>query len=161
MTEMFGGTNLKLAEPLLELQQIFYSYVGKDIGSVQDGELLQFLGTKIQREMPDFLANDFRRRLLRTTYVQHSSLITNDDCRPHNYPYLKALDFRFVEVRGPQRFRPDHTAVDPKHDVEWQPGAIKPDYVLENAGGLAEYAESIRSLMEVTLGVRKMLRASD
>jgi hypothetical protein len=152
VTELFGGTNLKLAEPLFELQQIIYSYIGKNIGSLQDGELLQFLGAKIQREIPDFLANDFCRRVLRATYVDRSSLITNDDCRPHNYPYLKALDFIFVEIRGPQRLRSDQTAIDPSQHLEWQPGAIEADHVLENVGDLAQYSDSIRSLMEGTFG---------
>src|SRR6266581_9362638 len=57
------SVNVKLSAPLYELQKYFYEFIGAEMRGEQDGELLQFLGYKIQKEAPSFLAMRFYERL--------------------------------------------------------------------------------------------------
>lgn len=87
-----------------------------DISS-QDGELLQFLGQRVQKIKPDYLFNEFLIKFNQTS----KSFIINDDCRPHNYAYLKKLGAVFIKISGPVRSRnQDISHHQPNHPVEWQ-----------------------------------------
>ena len=116
LIESYGGENIKLASPLYEIQKFIYQKMNMDISS-QDGELLQFLGHKIQKIKPDYLFNEFLIKFNQS----HKSFIINDDCRPHNYGYLKKMGAIFIKISGPVRSRSqDISHHQTNHPVEWQ-----------------------------------------
>lgn len=140
------SANIKLSAPLYELQKYFYEFIGAEMRGEQDGEFLQFLGYKIQKEVPEFLALRFYERLksLEATY----RVITNDDCRPHNYPFLRNWGFKFIRIDGFARMRQDHIAIDPRHPVEEGLNDLAVDLVIDNFGSIEEYRAHIVDMME-------------
>lgn len=144
--------NIKIATPLYSLQSIFYSFIGRDLNEEQDGELLQFLGVKIRKENASFLLRNFRERLEGVD----SPIITNDDCRPYDYEFLKKEGFIFIKINGHKRVREDHTPVDVKSKLEWQEDPDC-DYVLENISSLEEYEKNILKLIKEVKNDRKSL----
>lgn len=139
-----GSINLKLAAPLYDIQDYYYKVLHIQAGGKQDGEFLQFLGDKIQRERPYFLADTFYEALCQNK--NRTSILTNDDCRPHNYAFLKSMGFVFVRINGVSRTREDITEIQKNHCVEWQ-REIPCDYVLDNNGTLEEYKNKIQGLV--------------
>ena len=111
-------TNIKIAEPMYKLQNYFYDFIGTVMSGEQDGEMLQYLGKKIRQENNDFLINQFKTTL--SKFSNYKGIITNDDCRPPDYKYLKDLGFTFVKINGFRRDRVDHTKSNPKSFLEWQ-----------------------------------------
>ena len=97
----FDVENIKIAEPLYELQKAFYDKLGIDIGDKQDGELLQFLGKKVRKEHATFLLDEFDKKLAKA----EATIISNDDCRPDDYQHLKEQGFIFVKINGFKRER--------------------------------------------------------
>ena len=138
--------NIKLAEPLYEMQRFFYNKINKELIGDQDGELLQFLGYKTQKECPRYLADTFIRKVhdLSNKYA----IITNDDCRTHNYTFLKDDGFLFVKIKGIQRDRMSHTNIDPAHLVEKGIDNLQSDYELNNNGTINDLRKSIIRLIE-------------
>ena len=53
-----GAEIIKVAKPLYEMQAAFYQQIGRSV-SGQDGELLQFLGAKVEKENPGWLTRQF------------------------------------------------------------------------------------------------------
>lgn len=157
-SDLFQAVNIRLAAPLYELQRVIYDFIGKELNNKQDGELLQFLGAKIQREDPRFLALKFFENLVHAVIHQSPAIITNDDCRPHNYPYLKAWGFTFVLINGFRRTRLDHTPIDPQNELEWHVGQIPHDISIENTGDIVELRSAIREMMQRHFNVPEMLR---
>lgn len=146
--KIYGSKNIKLAKPLYKIQDYIYSTIGVDTENKQDGQLLQFLGEKIQREKPDYLANAFYEQMQSILSNNNIEIITNDDCRPHNYMYLKNMGFKFIKIDGFSRIRDDHTSVNPNHSVEWKESDIMCDIILENHGNLEQYESNITKMME-------------
>lgn len=141
-----GTVNIKLAAPLYEMQNYIYKKINIEIGDTQDGELLQFLGQKIQREAPQFLATEFEREL--SIVEGRVPIITNDDCRSHNYLTLQRLEFQFVRVLGIERKRVDRRAVDPDHPVEAGLDTLPCDHRLDNQGSLEQCRINVLDLLE-------------
>lgn len=135
-------TNIKIGEPLYELQKEFYKKIGEDIGERQDGELLQFYGNKIRKENKDYLLNVFKEKLDNC----HNSIIVNDDCRPNDYEFLKKENFIFIKINGYRRNRNDKTEINSKDKVEWQSN-IPCDYEIDNYNGLEEYENNLMNLI--------------
>lgn len=146
MNRMYKSINLKLAEPLYEIQNYYYNILQVDIPGKQDGELLQFLGNKIQRDYPYFLADSFYKQLQQMS--QKAYILTNDDCRPHNYIFLKEMGFLFVKIVGNCHEREDITPINHAHPIEWRTD-IPYDFILENRGTIQEYENNIRKLVEI------------
>lgn len=144
---IYGSKNLKLAKPLYDIQNYFYKILNVNVGDRQDGELLQFLGNKIQRDHPYFLADNFYERLKEISNECTMSIITNDDCRPHNYPFLKQMGFIFVGISGIIRNRDDITIANREDSVEWS-NEILCDYFVENKGSLLNYEYNLRGLVK-------------
>lgn len=143
----FKANIIKLAEPLYDIQKEIYDKLGITLKG-QDGELLQFLGDKIQRLSPEFLVKEFFKK------CENIEFIVNDDCRPHNYKYLKDKGFIFFFIDGIQRERKeDHTSVDKNHKVEWndKEARLKSDYILENKGSIEELEKKIIKLINSLL----------
>lgn len=152
ISKYFDATNIKIANPLYDLQNKFYLYIDKQIGNTQDGELLQFLGIKIRKENPNFLLNCF----LNSVEKCSSQIVTNDDCRPPDYKTLKQMGFIFIKINGFPRERDDYIKPDAKNKIEWQ-SEIPCDYELNNTGTLEEYEENILKLLKEILENEKML----
>ncbi|MBI5102395.1 MAG: hypothetical protein HZB33_11240 [Nitrospirae bacterium] len=79
---------LRLADPLYECQSAIYKIAGKPLSSlyVQDGELLNFLGSHLRKINPSVLLDHFHKKL-RDTMLEldqlptSNSLIVCDDMR--------------------------------------------------------------------------------
>ena len=137
--------NIKLAEPLYILQDAFYKFINKKMLGEQDGELLQYLGQKIRRENPNFIIHQFETKL--NAVSKFNGIITNDDCRPPDYEFLKEKGFIFIKINGFKRNRIDHTKSNPNSSLEWQ-NQILCDYVVDNLGTMQEYQENLFKLMK-------------
>lgn len=144
----YNGEIIKLATPLYEMQKYFYEKINMKINS-QDGELLQFLGNKVQKTNPEFLFKEF----LKSYNKSESSLIINDDCRPHNFNYLKNLGAVFIGIKGPSRIRPEDTSPhDLTNSLEWKDN-IPCDYIINNEGNLESLYIQLDSLLkEISCG---------
>lgn len=148
----FNSENVKIAEPLYDLQNKFYKYIYRNIGDQQDGELLQYLGIKIRKENPSFLIEEFKK-VVNETFKE---IITNDDCRTPDYEYLKEMGFIFININGYERERGDYTNADKKNNLEWT-DTIPCDYVLDNYGTMEEYEKNILKLIKEIKENEKML----
>ncbi|WP_155889339.1 hypothetical protein [Cucumibacter marinus] len=129
-----NGRLLKIAAPLYELQRHFYATIDKNI-SGQDGELLQFLGGKIEREQPGWLCDQFLKQL----HSVDREIVVNDDCRPNCYDALRHVGTVFVHVRTSEknrheRARTDHVPIDPNHPVERGINREICQFVIDNNG---------------------------
>ena len=152
----FNSENIKIAKPLYDLQAYFYDFIGKSIGETQDGELLQFFGIKIRKENPSFLLDSFYQRVSSST----NEIITNDDCRPPDYIYLKELGFIFIKINGYRRDRDDYVKADEKSKVEWQDD-LPCDYELDNTGAIEDYEKNILKLLKEIINNEKMLHNTE
>jgi len=142
----------KIAAPLYEFQALFYSRLGKSI-SGQDGELLQFIGEKIERECPGWLAARFLDEVARHA----DSIVLNDDCRINSYVYLKQAGFVFVKVATRKairesRLRRDHSALNRKHITEFGFDRFEQNFVIDNNGSLASAAAQIDFVLGELVG---------
>lgn len=146
LREHFNIKNIKIAEPLYELQNSFYEKIGIDDGNRQDGELLQFYGKKIRKENKKFLLETFKYKLDNTK----ATIISNDDCRPDDYKFLKDNGFIFIKINGFKRDRDDLTIANSKDKLEWQEH-IPFDYEVNNYGSLEEYKENLLNLINKLL----------
>jgi hypothetical protein len=150
----YSTFNIKIGEPLYDLQKHFYEKIKTKLKGEQDGELLQFYGMKIRKENPQYLLEDFGARLANIS--SDIEIITNDDCRPYDYEYLKQLDFIFVKIDGYKRDRTDHSNANPNLKIEWQ-SEIPFDYILQNLTDLDTYKENILNLVKEIKNDRKVL----
>lgn len=144
ISKNFKIKNIKIAEPLYNLQFHFYQTIDKTMNGEQDGELLQFFGAKIRKENPTFLLNEFKKQI--DKFNNCDVIITNDDCRPPDYDYLKKLGFVFVEIKGFSHARQDHAKIDKKNSLEWQ-SEIKCDFCVENTSTLKQYEQNLIQLI--------------
>jgi hypothetical protein len=142
-----GAELIKIAEPLYQLQDSIYGMIGKKIKG-RDGELLQFLGHKIEKELPQWLALQFIRKV----NCSSCPIIVNDDCRLNSYPVLRNHGFVFIHVQTSTeqrevRRRDDHIAIDPAHSVERGFEGFISDYTLSNDGMLGDTFAKLVSLL--------------
>lgn len=144
----YNLVNIKIAEPLYNLQNFLYDYIGKQLNGEQDGELLQYLGKKIRKENPTFLLNSFKEKLEKFNHF--NGIIANDDCRPLDYQFLKNNDFIFIKINGFKRNRIDHTKSDPSSHLEWQ-NLIPCDYEVDNYKDINTYRNNLFKLMDFIL----------
>lgn len=136
--------NIKIARPLYKLQKYFYDFIDAKMLGEQDGELLQYFGKKIRQENKDFLLNEFYKEL--QCYNGFDGIITNDDCRPPDYEFLKSLGFIFIKINGFKRDRIDHTKSNPNSSLEWQ-HSLPCDYVVDNLGTIKEYELNLKNVL--------------
>ena len=126
------------------MQGKFYKFIGKEMSGEQDGELLQFLGAKIRKESPNFLLDEFSKKVRE---CDKKYVITNDDCRPPDFEHIKNEGFIFVEIVGFRHDRKDHTPVDRKNGLEWQ-NSIICDFKVENTKKIEDFRENLLNLMK-------------
>lgn len=154
LSKKYKIKNIKIATPLYELQKDFYHKLDIDIGDKQDGELLQFYGTKVRKEKPLYLLHQFEQKVNECENLD--LIITNDDCRPYDYEYLKMLGFIFIRINGYKRERNDHTPINTKLSIEWQ-NDIYCDYEIDNFGDIETYEENVFKEMEAIINDKKVL----
>jgi dCTP deaminase len=151
LVERCGGCVIKIAEPLYRMQMEFYKALDLSVTG-QDGELLQFLGAKIEKEKPGWLAQEFLRRVKDA----EAELIINDDCRFNSYTALREAGFMFVrvetsaEVRRARR-RLDHTLVDEKHITERDFDKFAASFAVDNNGDFDTAAQALQHFVETVL----------
>lgn len=142
----FNITNIKIAEPLYELQRNFYNMLSLNIGNKQDGELLQFYGKKIRSIDNKYLLDVFKIKLDNAK----TTIISNDDCRPDDYQFLKDNGFIFIKINGYKRDRDDITEANVHEKIEWQ-SEIPFDYEINNYGTIQEYEQELLNLINKLL----------
>lgn len=145
---------VKVAEPLHRFQDSFYRILGVT-ATGQDGELLQFLAQKIERERPGWLG----RIMVGRVVSSNSPIVVNDDCRWNSYAALERVGFLFVRVwTAPdeilRRLRRDHTPVHGDHPVEHGLDRFRKDYEIDNNGPLDSALAAAEELMD------RLMRAS-
>lgn len=146
----FKVAGLNVALPLHRIQAYAYRSFGLE-NSGQDGQILQFLASHFENRLgPTFLSN-FERVLGK--YRKKKLLIINTDCRNNAYRCLKKCGFTFIRVvmsasirANRLGMRGDLFAADPQHAVE-QIDRIKPDYIIENNGDLADLESKLSRLI--------------
>jgi hypothetical protein len=151
LTDRSGGSIIKIAEPLYRMQMEFYKTIDCSVTG-QDGELLQFLGAKIEKERPGWLAQEFLRRVS----AEESRLIVNDDCRFNSYAALREAGFVFVRVDTSAevrrlRLRLDHTPVHEEHITEQNFEHFAASFVVDNNGDFESAAQSLWYFVETIL----------
>lgn len=138
----FDITNIKIAAPLYELQEEFYKKLGKEVGNKQDGELLQYYGKKIREVDSGYLLKTFKEKL----DSSNTTIITNDDCRPNDFEFLKENGFLFIKINGYKRDRDDITLANDKLKIEWQ-SEIPFDYQINNYDSMEDYEKELLKLI--------------
>jgi hypothetical protein len=151
LVKKYGAELVKVSAPLHRLQGMFYGLLGTQVPG-QDGELLQFLAGKIEKEQPGWLGRTAAGQAQRSA----SEFIVNDDCRLNSYAALRDGGFIFVRVRTSSavtmaRLRGDHTAADPSHPVERGFDQMRMDYEIGNDGPLARTLSAADRLVEQLL----------
>lgn len=145
LKKLTHGKIYKLAHPLYKIQSKIYKKLKiKEKG--QDGELLQLLGNRVQALNPPFLANKFLKSIKKETQV-----IINDDCRPHNYSYLKKNGFIFISIKGPLRKRKnDRSKINTKDKIEWteKKSQNRSDFSISNKGSLKDLEKNLKKLLK-------------
>jgi hypothetical protein len=145
--QKYKAYNIKLSQPLYEMQTAVYSILNIDTEGRQDGELLQFLGNKIQRDYPEFLAAKLKDTMDKILAERTCDIIINDDCRPHNYSYLKEIGFVFIKINSFAHNRNDFTSVDSSNNIEWQE-PIPFDYEVDNWGTMEDFTKNLYLLFD-------------
>ncbi|MBV1849562.1 AAA family ATPase [Catellatospora tritici] len=148
LVRRYDGELIKIAEPLHRFQQMFYDMLQKPVTG-QDGELLQFLADKIEREQPGWLGRSATARV----HASGRTVVVNDDCRRNSYAALDQAGFVFVRVltspeRIAQRARPDHTPVNTAHAVEAGFDTFRADHTITNDGTLAQALVQAEEIVE-------------
>lgn len=129
---------IKLADPLYRLQQQIYALTGQQVPLwTHDNEMLRTLATQLRRINPDFIVEDFLRRLEAST----ADVVINDDLRDTavDYPRMADCDFRFLhaactdEVRAARMGARGDLTVVPDSVATWGFDRITPDWTIDNS----------------------------
>lgn len=94
----------KLAQPLYELQSIYYRTAGREIDFYQQDQiLLEEIATALRRIHPQSLVRNFLDRVAKA----HEEVILNDDLRDADtdYPVLERAGFRILKIVAPESVR--------------------------------------------------------
>jgi dCTP deaminase len=147
IAERYGAIVVRIAAPLYLMQDHFYATLGKQPRG-QDGELLQFLADKVEREQPGWLGATFVESIRRLD----TQIIVNDDCRWNAYQALEQAGFYFVKVQTSEivrhsRLRRDHVALQATHDTELHFDKFRVDAIVVNDGPLTESYKQIDRVM--------------
>lgn len=137
--------NIKIAAPLYEIQSYFYNLIKTPLKGEQDGEILQFFGSKIRKENPTFLLDTFEEKV--NNAADSFDFITNDDCRPLDFEKVKEMGFILVGINGYKRERQDHSPLNTKDKNEWLE-MIKCDYYVDNFDTMEIYENNLLALID-------------
>ncbi|MFJ2397395.1 hypothetical protein ACIOTI_32180 [Streptomyces sp. NPDC087843] len=140
---------LRLGTPLYELQSLVYAMAGRPLldSSVQDGQLLNALGTHVRRINPGALTEMFAQRVLQAEQSRQGAVLICDDLRAPDVEAVTGLGFALVEVTAPdvlrlerKRHRADLSAGDDRHPTEAPVTATSWQRV-DNTGSLDQLRE--------------------
>jgi hypothetical protein len=156
---------IRLAEPLYECQQQVYRIAGLTLSNpnVQDGELLNFLGTHLRKINPRVLLERFEsnlnlmeRELERAE--QNNGLILCDDVRAADADFVRACGFTLIRIsaspsicRERRRKRGDLTAGCESHPTEEGMDSICADLDVVNDASLEELEKALDQLLSQAL----------
>lgn len=145
---------IKLAAPLYDVQEFFYSRVRNTIRpGQQDGALLNFLGSHFRNIDPKFLIEDFVERCSFSD-LGGADVILCDDARPLDLEKLAEQGFSLVQISAPdalrrarKKNRDDRTSGNDQHPTETAGSPVKHDFDLDNSGKLLTLEKQIHSLV--------------
>ncbi|KAA9150340.1 hypothetical protein FPZ12_041240 [Amycolatopsis acidicola] len=150
----YAVRKIVLASPLYEAQAAIYEICGVPLeDGVQDGELLNFLGAHLRKINPAVLRDRFEARISLLA-KETRTLVLCPDARPLDVGYLRRAGFRTVLVSvSPEESQKRRIArgdlslgaTDHSTETGLDPGQV--DITLGNHGSPAEYAESVRALL--------------
>ncbi|MFF9001509.1 hypothetical protein ACF1GW_06240 [Streptomyces achromogenes] len=137
---------LKLGAPLYDVQALVYALAGRPLvdNAVQDGPLLNALGSAMRRINPDALLAPFAARVQQAERLCPQAVLLCDDMRAPDAEAVLALGFRLVKVTAPdglrlqrKKRRGDLAAGDDEHSTE-APVTAPEWRRIENAGSLED-----------------------
>jgi len=139
-----------IAKPLHTMQRRIYEIMDIESRS-QDGELLQYLAAKFEKE----LGPKYIEKVDSIVYAYQGRVIClNSDCRNNSYKYLKESGFIFVRIGTDDNIiaerlpnRNDITIADSKNSVEGI-DQIEIDHLISNNGTLGELNRSVKLLIK-------------
>lgn len=138
-----NAIRLDVATPLHAIQAFAYTQFGL-ANTGQDQELLRFLATKFEPQLP-ISFNIRLNKILSTT--PKPVLIINADVRNNSYECLKSFGFIFVKILSAHRDRiGDITSADLTARVE-QSDKITSDCLVENYSDLTTLNRNIKNLI--------------
>ncbi|KPY84587.1 dephospho-CoA kinase [Pseudomonas syringae pv. tagetis] len=134
---------VKLAQPLYELQGMFYEQAGVEVTSgSQNQRLLECIARELRDLGSQSLVTNFARRLTRSC----AQVVINDDLRDDtvDWPYLQTQGFQVIKVLADSSVRQarlgqrgDISVVE-NSALDLQMRRIEADYVLPNSGSLEQ-----------------------
>ncbi|MDX8035509.1 hypothetical protein SK803_35330 [Lentzea sp. BCCO 10_0856] len=151
---------ITLATPLYRAQAAVYQIAGRplDDESVQDGELLNFLGSHLRKINPSVLEEHFLLELKRiSSRHPHTgrTLVVCTDARPADFGYLRQELFQLVMIdvdpaTSARRrvLRGDLTLGATNHTTETGFRASDADLVIDNNGTLEAFDSAVWDLLD-------------
>jgi hypothetical protein len=157
-----GFYRLRLAEPLYRCQEFIYSTASRQLeAGVQDGALLNFLGSHLRRINPNVLLDDFRSRL-EGLPAREAGIVLCDDMRAADAAEMKAMGFCFIHINAPNELRRerraqrgDATPGDEDHPTERGLDGIRADYEIENDGSREALRARAEEVVRTHLGLAR------
>ena len=148
---------LKIAEPLYKLQNTIYKTARVELSTEyeQDGELLQYLGSKLRKINPDCLSNNFAERLDRLQN-SHDSIVICDDARPLDIPHLLTLGFIIIKITSRHSEsrvieRNDLTRQDPGSALEMGYSELSGALEIDNSGSTQDLEAHLSKILDEIL----------
>ncbi|WP_280385330.1 ATP-binding protein [Nocardia wallacei] len=145
---------VKVAAPLYELQQAFYTRLGQPLpDGQQDQQLLEALAHWIRKRHTRFLVDDF---LTRAATVE-ADVLVNDDVRSYDtdYPILREHGWTAVRITTDDDLRGKRLATQGYVSLSDASTAgvdtVDVDYEIRNDGTLAELETTVAALVEEIL----------
>ncbi|MBN3467592.1 dephospho-CoA kinase [Pseudomonas savastanoi pv. phaseolicola] len=139
---------IKLAQPLYELQDMFYEQAGVELASgSQNQRLLECIARELRVLDGQSLVKNFARRLMQS----RAQVVINDDLRDDtvDWPYLYEQGFQVIKVLADSSLRQlrlglrgDISVVE-NSALDLQMRRIDADYVLPNSGSLAQLKQRV------------------
>lgn len=153
--------HIRLADPLYECQREIYRIAGRPLADqhVQDGELLNFLGTHLRKINPTVLLDRFAIELRRVDDELRrngigEALILCDDVRPADEPFVRSCGFTLVKVTAHEdlccrrrQARRDLSLGSATHATEVGIDTITPDAELRNDSTIDQLDQALQRLL--------------
>ncbi|WP_280335676.1 ATP-binding protein [Nocardia wallacei] len=145
---------VKVAAPLYDLQQAFYTRLGQPLpDEQQDQQLLEALAGWIRRRRAWFLVDDFLARADATA----ADVLVNDDVRSYDidYPELRRRGWTAVRITAEEDLRGKRLAAQgylTLSDASTKGvDTVEVDYEIRNDGTLADLESAVSHLVDQVL----------
>ncbi|MBX7066815.1 MAG: hypothetical protein K1X28_06255 [Parachlamydiales bacterium] len=145
---------IRLAEPLYEVQSFVYKTCSKEIGeNAQDGQLLNFLGKHMRSINPNVLLDRFAQSV--REMEQKVDLILCTDLRPIDARFVKEMGFMVVNIVADpsltverRKKRGDLSLGGSNHETEKGIDPNMYDLQITNNGTLQDYEKSVMQFLK-------------